>query len=157
MRQRVISISYVGKLQTVCSVFPEYKTQGVACRGRKLEKVAKLFHKDFSAYSFLVLWVSSLLPEWCCKAVHQFCIGIMWGSCENADSDSATQVLLLKTVPGPTASVSPGSMSEIWTLRFQPRHAESESAFSEDLHMIPMQNWSLSCTALQHHLWSGRT
>ena len=40
-------------------------------------------HKDFSASSFLVLWVSSLLPEWCCKAVRlriQFCVGIMWGS-----------------------------------------------------------------------------
>ena len=117
-------------------------------------------HKDFSASSFLVLWVSSLLPEWCCKAVRlrlQFCVGIMWGSGENADSDSATWVLLLKTVPGPTASVSPASMLEIRTLRLQPRPAKSESAFPQEPHMIPKQNWSPSRTALQHHLWLGRT
>ena len=81
----------------------------------------------------------------------QFCVGIIWWSCENAGSDSAglgwsLRVRISSMLAGYTDAVGPGTV-----LSNKTQVAESESAFSQDPHMIPSQNWSLSHTALQHH------
>lgn len=64
----------------------------------------------------------------------------MWRSSENADSDSAClgwnlRVHISDMLPGDTDAVGPGTVlsNRTWV-------AESESAFSQDPHMIPMQN-----------------
>ena len=122
MRQRVMN---VGKPQTVCPMLSECQTQGGACRGRTLEKVANLFCKDFSAPSFLVSWVSSLLPGNRCfpslvtqSGLWTSSISVIWEHVRNTDSQAPAQTCCIRTC---IVTRSP---------------------------VIPTQKWSLSCTAL---------